>query len=281
MADPFFAAPPLFAAGPLSCDGLRVEAHRQPPRNSRAACWSPAYILHVHEGADLRMRGTCCGDRLDEIFRRDGLFVAPPRSGTTLEWDGTYAFTRVRLGATLVERAADDLNLRLAHAAAVAGRAFEPGAVHTARALLEAARAPQPPALLVDALTTVLASAVARMIAGKPAPERVRGLPRHARNRVLALIEDRLDVPISLDELATAAGLSRYHFLRCFRASTGTTPHRYVLARRVERARTLLRGTRIPITEIALHCGFASASHLAAQFRRSTGATPSEYRAAH
>ena len=281
MVDPFFAAPPVFAADELPCDGVRVAAHRQPARRFRATCWSPAYILHVHEGADLHMKGSSAGAAIDEVFRRDALFVVAPRSGTTLDWDGTYSFTRVRLEAALIERAADDLNARLPSGTSGLARAHDPSTMHAARALLAAARSAQPPALLVGALTTILASSIVTLLARDRSAEHVRGLSETARGNVLAFIDDRIDASISLDDLANAAGLSRFHFVRCFRQSTGMTPHRYVLERRVVRARELLCGTRMPITEIALHCGFASASHLAAQFRRFTGTAPSEYRAAH
>ena len=65
-----------------------------------------------------------------------------------------------------------------------------------------------------------------------------------------------------------------------FRASFGLPPHQYLLARRLHRACQLLRLGVMPLGEIALLCGFASASHFSNRFRQAVGATPGEYRTA-
>ncbi|BAN46899.1 helix-turn-helix domain-containing protein [Metapseudomonas resinovorans] len=106
------------------------------------------------------------------------------------------------------------------------------------------------------------------------------GLAPALRKRLVDYIENRLAEPISLGELATFAALSEYHFARMFRESFGVPPHQYVLARRLERARKLLRDTALPLQEIALACGFASASHFSNRFRAAVGGTPGAFRAA-
>lgn len=100
------------------------------------------------------------------------------------------------------------------------------------------------------------------------------------RRRLMEYIDNRLAEPISLGELAAYAALSEYHFARMFRESFGMPPHQYVLARRLELARKLLRDGELPLGEIALACGFASASHFSNRFRAAVGATPGAYRAA-
>ena len=74
--------------------------------------------------------------------------------------------------------------------------------------------------------------------------------------------------------------MSPYHFARMFRQSFGLPPHQYLLARRLARARDLLRNSALGLGDIALACGFASASHFANRFKQTVGATPGEYRAA-
>ncbi len=74
--------------------------------------------------------------------------------------------------------------------------------------------------------------------------------------------------------------LSEYHFARMFRQSFGVPPHQYLLARRLARAQRLLRGSALPMGEVALMCGFSSASHFNQRFRQAMGATPGEYRQA-
>lgn len=84
-----------------------------------------------------------------------------------------------------------------------------------------------------------------------------------------------LDTPLTLDDLASVVGRSRFHFARLFKASTGETPHQYVVRRRVERARELLRAGGV-IADVALAVGFASQSHLNYHVRRAFGRTPGQ-----
>ncbi len=106
------------------------------------------------------------------------------------------------------------------------------------------------------------------------------GLAAHQRRQLVAYIDSQLAEPISLGQLAGLCALSEYHFARMFRASFGLPPHQYVLARRLDRARQMLRGTMLPLGEIALACGFASASHFTNRFKQVLGGTPGEYRQA-
>ncbi|TDF86588.1 helix-turn-helix domain-containing protein [Pseudomonas sp. H9] len=106
------------------------------------------------------------------------------------------------------------------------------------------------------------------------------GLAAHQRRQLCDYIEAHLDQPLTLGELAALCNLSEYHFARMFRASFGLPPHQYLLARRLATARQLLRFGELALGEIALRCGFASASHFSNRFRQALGATPGEYRAA-
>ncbi|MEN0106902.1 MAG: AraC family transcriptional regulator [Pseudomonas sp.] len=106
------------------------------------------------------------------------------------------------------------------------------------------------------------------------------GLAPRLRRQLRDYIEAHLSEAISLGQLAGLAALSEYHFARMFRESFGVPPHRYLLARRLVRAQQLLQETALPLGDVALACGFASASHFSNRFRSALGATPGEYRAA-
>jgi AraC family transcriptional regulator len=97
------------------------------------------------------------------------------------------------------------------------------------------------------------------------------GLAPHLRRHLVEFIEQNLAEPLSLGQLAGMCALSEYHFARMFRESFGLPPHQYLLARRMNRARELLRSTRMPFGEIALECGFASASHFSNRFKQVMG----------
>lgn len=94
---------------------------------------------------------------------------------------------------------------------------------------------------------------------------------------------DRIDrdhaEPLDLDALAATAGLSKYHFLRCFARTYGLTPHAYLTERRVERAQDLLRATNLTVTEVCRVVGYESLGSFSTRFRRLVGASPSEYQA--
>jgi AraC family transcriptional regulator len=103
------------------------------------------------------------------------------------------------------------------------------------------------------------------------------GLDQRRLSRVMDYIEANLEGDLTLDRLASTACLSRFHFVRAFKAAVGRSPHRYVSARRLERAKMLLRGDR-PLVDIALALNFSCQANFNRAFRQMTGRTPGEYR---
>ncbi len=133
--------------------------------------------------------------------------------------------------------------------------------------------------LHIDSLAHALT--VRFLFLGERTPGQRRGaaaLTRRKLSRVQELMESRLDAALTLRELAAEVGYSRSHFLRAFREATGVTPHRYLLNRRIERARRLLREAEMSIAQVASLCGFSSQAHLTLAFRKVCGLTPGEYR---
>ncbi len=111
------------------------------------------------------------------------------------------------------------------------------------------------------------------------------GTPRKADPPVEALrrrLEQRPEQKLSLDEMARAACLSKYHLIRVFRRQTGLTPHQFQLQNRVRRAQRLLAAgpDALPAAEAALAAGFCDQSHLVRCFERLVGLSPRAYRAA-
>lgn len=124
-------------------------------------------------------------------------------------------------------------------------------------------------ALRSDAALLALVAHLLRPAASSPA---VDANVCQARER----IDDDPAAPQSLADLAASAGLSRYQFLRAFTRLTGLPPHAYVLQRRVQRARQLVRAG-LPLAETAAASGFADQSHMTRCFVRSLGLTPGAY----
>lgn len=111
-----------------------------------------------------------------------------------------------------------------------------------------------------------------------PQPRARGGLPPGVIRRVHEYVETHLSENVDLPVLAGVARLSTYHFAREFKQSTGTTPHHYVINKRVERAQDMLARTNYSLAEIALAVGFADQSHLSRHFRQIVGSTPREFR---
>jgi AraC family transcriptional regulator len=105
-------------------------------------------------------------------------------------------------------------------------------------------------------------------------------LPAHRLRAALDYIEAHLCEDLSLEAIARAARLSVFRFARGFRKSMGLPPHQYVIARRIERARELLRTTEEGIGEVSRRVGFSSQSHFTALFTRRCGLPPRRYRQA-
>lgn len=110
----------------------------------------------------------------------------------------------------------------------------------------------------------------ARLYRGGLGPARLR--------RVTELVQAKIEEKLSTDEMAESAGLSTAHFSKIFRQSMGESPHQFVLSQRVERAKEMLRTTRMRILDVAIACGFKTQQHFARVFRRLCGASPTEYR---
>ncbi|WP_137896232.1 AraC family transcriptional regulator [Ramlibacter sp. 2FC] len=125
---------------------------------------------------------------------------------------------------------------------------------------------------------------VARLVAlsrhGDDAPGASESLSPYKLRTALRLIEECLDQNSSVERLAEAVGLSRAHFSRAFKKSTGETPARFIMRRRVVRARELLSDPLLSLAEIAQLTGFSSQAHFTAAFKNDMQVTPGRYREA-
>jgi transcriptional regulator of acetoin/glycerol metabolism len=104
------------------------------------------------------------------------------------------------------------------------------------------------------------------------------GLSPSTLRRIHEYVDSHLDRHIALETLAATAELSLYHFARTFKQTEGTTPHAFVLERRLAKARELLTDSSLSLSEVALAVGFADQSHLTRRFREIVGVSPGQFR---
>lgn len=138
--------------------------------------------------------------------------------------------------------------------------------------------------LMVDSLSTAVAARLVERYARSGSPlaksvAEVSGiLDKRRLNRVLEFIDTHAATNVSLDEIASEACLSRFHFVRAFKRSMGVTPLAYVTNVRINRAKHLLRSTKRTVDDISAMLNFSSASNFTRTFKRTVGLTPAVYR---
>ena len=134
--------------------------------------------------------------------------------------------------------------------------------------------------LFVDQMSVAMGTYLLEKYGGAPMADarRSRLLSRSQEARAKEMLRSKFDGSISITEIAGACNLSRSYFIHAFRETTGQTPHQWLIAQRLERARALLMDFEYPLADIAAACGFADQSHFTRVFARSMGTPPGSWR---
>lgn len=204
-------------------------------------------------------------------------------AGSSARWDipGLVDVIQLYLPHATVERVAreadapipGDLLERTGHADPVtSGLLMSAADVLEGNAVLDA--------LFRHRLTDLLATRILAAHTGVPTAFEpiMGGLAPHALRRAIERLRSDSDADVSLAALASDAGLSRFHFCRAFKESTGLSPHNWLRQHRLEQAMNMLRDTDTSIAAVAAELGYASQTAFAAAFRKLTGETPSDWR---
>ncbi|MCC6361991.1 MAG: helix-turn-helix transcriptional regulator [Bryobacterales bacterium] len=222
----------------------------------------------------------CLNGHYQERTVRPGDFcIAPPGPVPAARWQGQRSILVAALHPRLLHSVAaaqgiHGFELRPRHVIA------DPQISHLLFALHAEVSTPNPVGkAYVEAICRALSMRLLLGHAETMGPTARRGgLTRSCLRRVLEYMDSHLEYGLPLRSLAEVSGLSVDHFSRAFRESTGETPHRYLLRRRLARARRLLLRTDQPIADIALALGFTDQSHLTNLFRRHYSTTPGRVR---
>ena len=246
-----------------------------------------AVVVHLGPTAELVEREE--GRLHRAVVRRGDVSVVPAGLESEWWWEDGREVDRLHtyLDLAVFRRIAQEAGTapeRLEVLNSVAVR--DPLLEQTGMALLEELVSGGPAGqLYAESLAQVLAvhllrrhSSLGRGLSRRLDPERAGRLSEASLRSVIDYVGDNLSGDLSLAGMASAASLSPYHFARTFKRTTGLPPHQYVLYRRMERAKELLKSTELPVGEVARRVGFASPSHFSQQFRRIVGVAPSDLR---
>jgi AraC family transcriptional regulator len=146
--------------------------------------------------------------------------------------------------------------------------------------LLQEIETPAHPAqqLIIDATSVALSAHLLRTYcAHGTVLLKTRGLSQQSLARVVDYIEQNLQDKLTLDSLAHIAGVSRFHFVRMFKMSTGVSPMAFVESSRIRRAQALIRAGTLPLREVGLLMQFSDQSHFSRRFKLYSRCTPTEY----
>jgi AraC family transcriptional regulator len=214
------------------------------------------------------------------------LTLTPP--GTTTYWRhaGHPEILQVYLRQSIYESAVSEIYNCDTSVAEIVPRfaMLDPLLEQLAVALTEALRdGTAEDGLYIDTIARMVAVRLARDHSSRSRPVHTPPVPAisGARiRRVIEFIEENLDGHLSLDAMAAEVEISPLYLARAFKAAIGQSPHQYVLGRRIERAKELLRNSDMPTVDVALAVGFSSQSHLSHWMLRHIGVSPAAYRKA-
>ncbi|MFK0274320.1 helix-turn-helix domain-containing protein [Ensifer sp. NPDC090286] len=135
-------------------------------------------------------------------------------------------------------------------------------------------------ALFVDQLSVAIGVHMVRQYGNGRGESQAGGrrLSQRCQAKIRDLVQSRLDGELTVEELAATCNLSQAAFLRAFRETMGSTPYRWLLQQRIEKAKDLLQFSPTSLSEIAVVCGFSDQSHFTRAFAQAAGATPRQWR---
>lgn len=268
----------------IGWSALHAAVFREAPFRAREApIGHPSLIYHISNPTQVTRK--IDGAKLEqELIGPRRFSLTPGESSTEWQHAGNPEILQVYLRKSIYQAAVEEMYGLEGATAEIVPRfaTIDPLMEQLALAILAALRdGSTQDRLYVETMAQMMAVHLARRHSTRSRPERIvagDGLSRQRIRRLLEYIEANLGGDLSLEAMATEVDMSPFYLSRVFKASLGQSPHRYVLERRVERAKAMLRDSDAPVADVALAAGFSSQSHLSNWFHRLVGTSPAAYR---
>lgn len=219
----------------------------------------------VHESAATWT--TCTATGLRHLRRRGDIDIVPSGEAQGFEADTAYDALEIALPPKFLERAMARIGEGRGRSGLQAWHMLRnPRIYHLAMAALQGSAGQREDMHYLEAIGQALASQLSAL--SRQEDHAGNRLSQAQLRRVVEYIEKNIDTALTIDVLAREAGASSSHLRHWFKQATGTTLHRYVIAKRIEKARALLEQGELSRSEVALAAGFAHQSHMSRWFRR-------------
>ncbi len=264
-----------------SWQGFIVESHVNHPGERISATINMHVISMLRYGSATGERRNTPGSGYQPYSKRAGaITIIPAGSVPDMRLHTVSDMLHVALEQAFTKSVSEEMDINPSPEPIFHGSIYDTSVQGIMNLLYKELKAGAPSGnLYADSLAQALASRfilLDRTFKGSSDPV-TSALPKWILARVQEYIDANLHRDITLAELACESGYSRIYFLKLFRRATGTTPHQYLLDRRVKRVQQLLK-REATLIDIASACGFSSQSHMTRTFRKSLGTTPAEFR---
>ena len=272
---------PVISSRSSNWTAFTVEFYRA--RNIDVVTQCSYHTISVITGARCDLYQRRNGKELQATMRAGDVIITP--AGPPKQWrhEGEVEFIAVRMPPSFLQRIIDDENGATKRHTDLLDN-FQTRDAHieqlVKRLLGESMTKAYASKTYAEALATEIGVHLLRnyCVTSRSVVDHPQGLPIYKLRRATEFIEDNLREDLTLDRISEALTMSPGHFAHVFKQTTGLAPHHYVVERRIDRAKELLRKTDLPIAEIAHRVGFRNQSHFSFAFRRAAGMTPREFR---
>ncbi|RYX82459.1 AraC family transcriptional regulator [bacterium] len=257
-----------------SWQGVKISYHSIPPYEFQDYV-APLYSIDVNLSSSYHLEWKKGGRYQRTQMITGALCIMPAHEPLSMRWSSNLENLVADLSPSLILSTADDLKVRGEVEIRESHGQVDAQISHICQALWAECKAGYPTGRVFGESLGVALAACLLQRHGTQATTTPSGqLSPRKWKQVADFIEDNLEENIPLEELAQIVGLSPFYFTRCFKATIGTTPHQYIISRRVERARHLLSRPEASPTQVALQCGFSHQSHLTRHMKQLLGVTP-------